>query len=157
AIRHPGRHDHDRSDAGDDAALHRPGLLVEVYVYRSPAEGAHGSLTRGVPMKITIKPAHGFPPAQPPPADHPTAPVEWQYRAAAGEWETFDLVGLELPPIPIPPNQTPLPPHPPPIPPAGEDAFDLSSAIVAAGDCPQVAGLPIISSMAWIGLYEVGI
>src|SRR4029434_2131623 len=104
-------------------------------------------------MKITIKTAHGFLSAQPPPADHPTAPVEWQYRAAAGEWETVDLVGLELPPIPIPPDQTPIPP----IPPAGEDAFDLSSAIVAAGDCPQVAGLPIISAMAWIGLYEVGI
>src|SRR4029434_3654106 len=89
-----------------------------------------------------------------PPADHPTAPVEWQYRAAAGEWETFDLVGLELPPpTPIPPDQIPIAPIPPP----GEDAFNLSTAIVAAGDCPPVAGLPIISAMAWIGLYDVGI
>src|SRR4030095_2447353 len=114
-------HDHNRSDAGHDAAVHRPGLLVEVYVYRSPAAGADGSLNRGVPLKNNIQNVHGFLSAQPPPADHPTAPVEWQYRAAAGEWETFDLVGLELPPpTPLPRDQLPIAPIPPP----GEDAFN---------------------------------
>lgn len=46
-------------------------------------------------------------------------------------------------------------PGPEPLPPStGADAIDLSAAIVASGDCPPVAHLPIISAMASITLTE---
>jgi hypothetical protein len=48
------------------------------------------------------------------------------------------------------------PTPPTPTPPHGDDAFDLASAIVASADCPQVAGLPIRSSMSEITLTDVG-
>jgi hypothetical protein len=55
-----------------------------------------------------------------------------------------------------PPEPEPEPePGPGPTPPsAGADAIDLSLAIVASGDCPPVAHLPIISAMASISLKE---
>jgi hypothetical protein len=57
-----------------------------------------------------------------------------------------------------PPEPEPEPePGPGPTPPsAGADAIDLSLAIVASGDCPPVAHLPIISAMASISLIDAG-
>jgi len=52
---------------------------------------------------------------------------------------------------PAPPD--PLPPDPTP-PPTSGDAINLSAAIVASGDCPSVAHLPILASMATISLIE---
>jgi hypothetical protein len=52
-----------------------------------------------------------------------------------------------------PPPPEPLPPDPTP-PPSSADAIDLSAAIVASGDCPAVAHLPILSSMSLISLIE---
>jgi hypothetical protein len=49
-----------------------------------------------------------------------------------------------------PPSPEPIPPDP--IPPTSGDAFNLSAAIVASGDCPAVAHLPILSSMSTISL-----
>jgi hypothetical protein len=50
---------------------------------------------------------------------------------------------------------TPEPgPDPTPPPSTGADAIDLSTAIVASGDCPPVAHLPILASMASITLTE---
>src|SRR5262252_355882 len=45
---------------------------------------------------------------------------------------------------------------PTPNPPTTGDAFDLSAAIVASGDCPSVAGLPVLSSVSAIDLVDVG-
>jgi hypothetical protein len=100
-------------------------------------------------MKVTIRTAHGYLSPQPATAKNPG--VRWEYRDTAGEWETFELEGLDLPtpPVPIPPE--PIPPEPIP-PPTSADAIDLSAAIVASGDCPSVAHLPILSSMATISL-----
>jgi hypothetical protein len=55
---------------------------------------------------------------------------------------------------PLPPDPDP---GPDPLPPStGADAIDLSQAIVASGDCPPVAHLPILSAMSLISLTNVG-
>jgi hypothetical protein len=105
-------------------------------------------------MKVTIKTAHGYLSPQPPTIKQPG--VRWEYRDTAGEWETLDIVGLELPtPEPPDPDEPDLPPDP--VPPQGADAFDLSTAIVASSDCPAVAHLPILASMSVISLINVGV
>jgi hypothetical protein len=106
-------------------------------------------------MKVTIKTAHGY--LSPQPATGKQPGVRWEYRDTAGEWETLELVGVDLPTLPVPPT-TPTPPDPTPpepVPPQSADAFDLSAAIVASGDCPAVAHLPILASMARITLTDV--
>jgi hypothetical protein len=109
-------------------------------------------------VKVTIKTAHGYLSPQPTSSRNPA--VRWEYRDTAGEWETLDLVGIDLPvpPTPIPPEPIPPDPIPPdPIPPPSNgDAFNLSAAVVASGDCPAVAHLPILSSMSLISLIDVG-
>jgi hypothetical protein len=45
-------------------------------------------------------------------------------------------------------------PGPTPPPSTGADAIDLSVAVVASGDCPPVAHLPILASMSVISLTE---
>jgi hypothetical protein len=105
-------------------------------------------------MKITIKTAHGYLSPQPPTAKNPA--VRWEYRDTAGEWETLELVGLELP-TPPEPGPTPPEPEPGPTPPdTSGDAFDLSAAIVASADCPGVAHLPILSAVSLVSLIDVG-
>jgi hypothetical protein len=104
-------------------------------------------------MKVTIKTAHGYLSPQPATAKNPG--VRWEYRDTAGEWETFELEGLDLPPVPVPIPPEPIPPEPTP-PPTSADAIDLSAAIVASGDCPSVAHLPILSAMSVISLIDVG-
>jgi hypothetical protein len=105
-------------------------------------------------MKVTIKTAHGYLSPQPPTSKNPA--VRWEYRDTAGEWETLDLVGLELPTPPDPPDPTPPEPEPGPTPPTTGDAIDLSTAVVASSDCPPVAHLPILASMSVISLKNVG-
>jgi hypothetical protein len=108
-------------------------------------------------MKITIKTMHGYLSPQPATAKNPA--VRWEYRDTAGEWETMEVTGLDLPvpPEPLPPDPNPPEPEPGPTPPAqSADAFDLSTAIVASGDCPAVAHLPILSSMTSVTLTDVG-
>jgi hypothetical protein len=107
--------------------------------------------TTAAPTTVTIKTAHGYLSAQP---AAPDAPVTFQYRDTAGPWETFELHGL---PAPVPPDVTPPDGTIPPEAPAGRDAFDLSTAIVAAPDCPSVASLPISAAMMWIGLKDVAV
>jgi hypothetical protein len=51
------------------------------------------------------------------------------------------------------PAPEPLPPDPNPLPPS-HDAIDLSAAIVASGDCPSVAHLPILGTMSLISLID---
>ncbi len=57
-------------------------------------------------MKVTIKTAHGYLSAQPP---TPGGLARWQYRDTAGEWEMFDVDGLEFQPVPQSPDQEPVP------------------------------------------------
>jgi hypothetical protein len=143
------RKEKDPRDAGLYAALTRLELLVgDVLV--ATRGGATPSAT-SAPMQVTIKTAHGYLSAQPGPPD---APVTFQYRDAAGPWETFELGGLHAP---APPDVTPPDVIPPDTSPVGVDAFDLASALVASTDCPSVASLPIISAMAWIGLKDVAV
>jgi hypothetical protein len=108
-------------------------------------------------MKVTIRTAHGYLSPQPTSSKNPT--VRWEYRDTAGEWETLDVIGLELPPLPEPPDPEPPDPEPEPEPeplPPSADAINLSAAIVASGDCPAVAHLPILSAMSLISLIDVG-
>jgi hypothetical protein len=78
-------------------------------------------------------------------------------KDAVGAWEQYDLLvqapdGSWVPydPAPVPPDPGPMPPDP--TPPTGQDAFDLSAAVVASPDCPPVAGLSIRSSISEITL-----
>jgi hypothetical protein len=88
-----------------------------------------------------LKTYHGYVSFQPPDKH---GNVVMQYRETPGPWEDFLIEGLPVPPTPTPPE--PIPP------PTSGDAFDLSTAIVASGDCPPVAGLSILATMAEITL-----
>lgn len=90
-------------------------------------------------------------------------PVMVQATAQNGTTDPVYFDGthsVRLPVVRIPfaaaatPPPTTEQPGPTPPPSTGADAIDLSLAIVASGDCPPVAQLPILSAMASITLTE---
>lgn len=106
-------------------------------------------------MKVTIKTAHGY--LSPQPATTKQPGVRWEYRDTPGEWETLEILGLELPTPPVPVDPPIDPPIDPPVPPVtAADAIDLSAAVVASGDCPAVAHLPILAAVSLVSLVDVG-
>jgi len=70
----------------------------------------------------------------------------------------FDATSNVVIPVTLIPFTTAAPtppPEPGPTPPLGSgDAIDLAAAVVASGDCPDVAHLPIITAMAVITLTD---